>query len=789
MNERTGSKRSVFELSERYNTNLINHTRVNSSCTLVLQHSTMDDSFETPYEEDALVEFIDCTVCKKTIRGDSLYKVHLTTQGHIKKEDALVAAGLAVREYTLPLFDDILQYLEYLKLDEPIIGLNYLEKTPCYETKYGEPRYTCLLCSLTANLPEMVHHVIGRKHRQKYIEIKRPDLVTWDKLSKSGTQGGKIIRARAEIIERQDGRGTPMLLKKKKGILGKSDNSRVPPRHKQNGDRNIPQSLTQRDVPLHRPQLMDYQDKYSDRERRYPPGLSNTHSFHPDDPSTDPREDALGCDRMEEELRRADYSDISRRQYMDNEYRREYQEECVEDPHTGGVHRYDSRDERPHGQAQHVEYYLEEASPYRSPYPEKDELKEFYIEEVRRRRVRSAEFQPSQPVHPEDNKGQWSPDREFDRHESRNTAGRLGSSEPEAKRTSWSVQSRFIRDYQHEKTYQEEAVSSAGSSRTGPPNFQRPMEVNRFMSDIPEPFRNFLKGAADNKGHSKRKRKSRFSDATTEELETANKMFCDDYRPPDPNFGGCFRPGAVSFEPEVHRTKHPDRYTESQSPHDANNYQREGSEPGGVFDMLKTIEIENADEAHFLKDKLCNLLKEFNAKKSEKTLQNSHGHEVTSKDYNSLRPDMQLSPQQQYKRAFREDSDIAQSEDLYVNDHRRRGREQHEHKPDERHQEYRHPIDGEPRRSNRSHYEEVFGGPGMYQTLHATHPDEPARYPERFQEPMQPRDYRPAKEFFDSRSSAPPLHLEQGPRTHRGLQYSNKLDKITSTLLELVARK
>lgn len=86
---------------------------------------------------------------------------------------------------------------------------------------------------------------------------------------------------------------------------------------------------------------------------------------------------------------------------------------------------------------------------------------------------------------------------------------------------------------------------------------------------------------------------------------------------------------------------------------------------------------------------------------------------------------------------------------------------------------------------------EVFGWPEMSRASRATHPDEPARYPERFQEPTQPCDYRPAtEEFLDSsHSSAPPLHMEQGSRRDRGPRYSNNLDKITSTLLELVARK
>lgn len=40
------------------------------------------DALETPYDEEA--EFIECRVCDKSIRGDTLYKIHLTTPGHIK---------------------------------------------------------------------------------------------------------------------------------------------------------------------------------------------------------------------------------------------------------------------------------------------------------------------------------------------------------------------------------------------------------------------------------------------------------------------------------------------------------------------------------------------------------------------------------------------------------------------------------------------------------------------------------------------------------------------------------
>lgn len=78
----------------------------------------------------------------------------------------------------------------------------------------------------------------------------------------------------------------------------------------------------------------------------------------------------------------------------------------------------------------------------------------------------------------------------------------------------------------------------------------------------------------------------------------------------------------------------------------------------------------------------------------------------------------------------------------------------------------------------------------MERTHHATQPDERARFPERFQEHVQTHGYRPtAGEVFDSRRPPPLLNMERGPRMLRGPQYSSNLDKITSTLLELVARK
>ncbi|XP_056273318.1 uncharacterized protein si:ch211-13c6.2 isoform X2 [Pseudoliparis swirei] len=757
------------------------------------------DTFETPYELEAA--FIECTVCDKSIRGDTLYKIHLTTPGHRKKEEAYVASGFSVRHPRIPQFEDILHYLGYMKLDEPIIGLNYLEELPCDDPQAG-PNYLCKLCHQNANLSGMVNHVIGRKHRQKYVELKRPDLVTWDKQSIL-IHGGKIVRARAEIIERQDGRGTPVLMAKM-GIEGQFNLSRVPSRPNQNRDQNHLQSLTQRNVPSLLPDREDYRGDYS-HPGRYPPGPPDTAPLHPEDTymldrdrPTYQQEDTLRHGCREEELHRADYREnpMNRREYMDPDYRTNYEEQYAEDPQRrarpepGGDSRFGLRQEMPRGQAQHGEYYPEEATP-RKPYPEKDPLKEFYTEEVRRRGRVSSEYSPSQPVDLTSDEQRCSLNWESGRRESMNGAGRQGPTHPEANRRSFTTSMEsdqapdgllfnFVRDYRHEmrKAYQEETVANPWQSRTGTPSSQRQVEATRAISDIPEPFRRFLKGDANEAGYGKRKRKSRFSDATAEETETMKEMFSHEYGPPNPKFGGRPRP--------VHETQHPDLYTESKGLRHTESYKREGSESRGVFDILNNIEIENAEQADFLKNKLCDLLKDFKTNKSE-TAVNSHERVAISKNYNSFNPDPELSPRHQYDTTHREDSDLRRPQDFFKNNHRGRGWRQHEQAPDEQRNEYLHSGSGEPGHSNRRRYEEVFGLPRMQ---HASHPDEPARNAGRFDEPKRPLNYpHAAEDFMDSRSSASPLGMEQRHGMERARRYSNNLDKITSTLLELVARK
>ncbi|XP_030596801.1 uncharacterized protein LOC115788058 isoform X2 [Archocentrus centrarchus] len=622
----------------------------------------------------------------------------------------------------------------------------------------------------------MVCHVIGRKHRQKYVEMKRPDLMTLDRTSVK-TLGGKIMRAKAEIIERQDGRGTPKSMTKK-GNEARSNSSRAPQRQRQNRDQKNPQ-----DLPPLLPELKDY------HRRKHALNFPNAPLFPPDEPTlnVDRRsqwENKLSNERIREELRRSDFREgpAYREGYMDSDYRSQYAEGPQRSVglERGDTPRYDYREELPRGLAQ-PEYYPEEVPPYRGAYPEREPFQDFQSEDVRGGNVRSTEYSPSQVMYPEGDKQRWSLERESDRRDSMNRADRQGSSEPEVRRRNFSAsmesdRSRdhlfnIIRDYRHEmrEPHQDEGVDR----RAGAPASQRQVDVTRAISDIPEPFMRFLKGSAEDEEHGKRKRKSRFSDATPEELERTREMYGDEYGPSNPKFGGDPRPGSASMRPEISGGHYSDLYREPQGPPHTGINQRGGSESEGVFDMLSNIEIENAEEADFLKSKLCNLLKEFKTKKLEKAVQNSHSRDGIPRNYSN----MELDPRQpQYERTMREDSHHRQPEDLDFRDWRQL--------PEERHHEYRHPVHEEPRYSKRGRYEEESGAP------HTNHLDEPPYYPERFQEPMHTRDYQPpAEEFFDSHSSAPPLHMDQESRMPRGPRYSNNLDKITSALLELVARK
>lgn len=300
-----------------------------------------------------------------------------------------------------------------------------------------------------------------------------------------------------------------------------------PQKQRYNRGQNDPQSSTQIGLASHLPKLMDFKIEPSVQER-YPPEHRDTPPSRPKDPYMPDRDmckDPLSHDRFGEDLRRADYreSNLQKQEYREPDSQRDYEQ--------SGIPKYDLRVEVTRGQGRCAEICQREASPYRRPYPERDSLGDFYPKDMRSGQSHSAEYEPPERANSEGGNGRQSLDREPGRHDSLNRAGRLGSSEPESKWRGFSTTSQGdlkfnIQDYGHKsrEMHQEDYNSNPGPSRTGLGIPQRQVEVSRCMADIPEPFKRFLEGPNNNEDQGKRKRKSRFSDASAEEVETTKGM-------------------------------------------------------------------------------------------------------------------------------------------------------------------------------------------------------------------------------------------------------------------------
>ncbi|CAL9691439.1 unnamed protein product [Knipowitschia caucasica] len=704
------------------------------------------DIFETPYDESTDIEYITCEICDKSIRGETLYKLHVTSQAHLKNEQTLVAEGKISRLQPVPYFEDLIQYLEYLKIDEPIVGLDYLFEV---EDEGSDPsfiKYNCTLCKVYAPLTEAVQHVIGRKHRQKYLENNRPDLVNWDP-QRPHNLAGKLMRAKAEIAERQDGSGKPTPLSNKKGLTF--------PRLSVQGGPNNGRSSS-------------YRPDMGTRDEGYPKGPRKQWSDKSD----------FVRDRQGNE-RKKDFPDVLGSQDQDRRL-----------------------------------YSHSERDLFQKPHSQKDALQEFYTEELRREKLAKSK--------------QWSHDGNSPHEHMRRTGRESGPVANQSDFDGKRPHDVFVQNYRHGSIpyeHPEAPLSNPRSSRGSP---SRSGDFNSKMSDIPDPFMRFLKGGPSSEEQVVRK-KSRFSNATADEIQAAYKMF-----------------SKGSARTEIQELK---RQKMNRS-HLTENEQRESLEEfpesaGDVFEMLRNIEIENEEEAHFLKERLRCVLMEFKARKAEKALQTGQSRGVIIKEYN-MRPASEQHFQDHYGQPPRGNPSMREkNEDVYgdprheryqesigdfekrVQDHLSRGdlqiRRSEDVYDDPRlgHQnisgdsqvyQRTEPNEGrsEPfleyqqyeqhkEMSEGAHEYQRFGLPDVQYSNRNAHKemqrwpsDQPSMtspFPKMYQEPSRPQDYELADKFSDYPSTASRLSVEHEPRISRPPQYSRNLDKITSTLLELVARK
>lgn len=294
-------------------------------------------------------------------------------------------------------------------------------------------------------------------------------------------------------------------------------------------DRNQDDLLIPQDMTLHLPRLMDFQME-CDRERGCTPQQPNTSSFHQEQAYmlNQGHQDTHSQGHFEENVERADHQGRNghRQAHIDPDYRSHYKEQYRQDEQRPAefeprIPKCESWSEMTHGwsHSSSQEEYCTEEAPYRRVYPERDPLVIFRNEEIRNVQARSPDYVR---LHPDNNGLHWSPDR------------RQGSREQESTRRSFPTEMNSHQSHdllvigplmQNHKTgdlYIKEA--KPGLSRTGLSNLERNDDNPRFMSDIPEPFRRFLKGRTPDSDQGKRKRKSRFSDASMEEVAKTRRM-------------------------------------------------------------------------------------------------------------------------------------------------------------------------------------------------------------------------------------------------------------------------
>lgn len=291
-------------------------------------------------------------------------------------------------------------------------------------------------------------------------------------------------------------------------------------------------SLVPQGGALHLPRLMDFKIDCSPRGGRASP-QPNTSSFHQEDSCILEQDyrDTSSRGRFGANVQitiKTDYreSDGCRQAHGDPHYRTNYEEQYGRDeqravkfePHTPMC---DSRLEVRPGRSRSYsrEGSCNEEATYRGGYPETDPLDILHTEEIRIEHGRSPDYKL---LYPNDDSCQWSRDR------------RQGSREPESTRRSFSrgverdqshdllVNTQLMEDHNIGEPYTKAA--KPGLSRIGLSNLERKGDVPRFMADIPEPFKRFLKGRSNDIEQGKRKRKSRFSDASIEEVAKTRRM-------------------------------------------------------------------------------------------------------------------------------------------------------------------------------------------------------------------------------------------------------------------------
>ncbi|KAK1173509.1 hypothetical protein AOXY_G3634 [Acipenser oxyrinchus oxyrinchus] len=139
-----------------------------------------------------------CKICKLKCNNNTQLKSHLKGAKHRARVEEIAKNAQKWRSLE--------QYLKNTKLNEPVIGLQYVVefRSPNDELP---PHYLCKLCEVQAKQLGFVTHITGWKHRYNYMKKKHADMVPFDETQVKDARMHKTIQEKAELVEHLEGRG------------------------------------------------------------------------------------------------------------------------------------------------------------------------------------------------------------------------------------------------------------------------------------------------------------------------------------------------------------------------------------------------------------------------------------------------------------------------------------------------------------------------------------------------------------------------------------------------------
>lgn len=150
------------------------------------EYQTRDPGYEPTQSVKDYSQPLYCKICHIQCNSDSMLETHLNGSKHLKKMKQLgqedvstgtnstskkVLAATAKSVKNVPKFVSLETKLHLERRGEPVIGLDQIEVIkPRTNPEMYEPKYRCTLCCVTAEIDPIYQHLVGAKHRTKYIK-------------------------------------------------------------------------------------------------------------------------------------------------------------------------------------------------------------------------------------------------------------------------------------------------------------------------------------------------------------------------------------------------------------------------------------------------------------------------------------------------------------------------------------------------------------------------------------------------------------------------------------------